>query len=1270
MSKSIENIGERRARLLGRLCGLPLLERPRWRRRLQAAVSLAALEDLEGALDRRAAAWAARNARLPRAEVRPELPIAAQAEALAAAIAAHPVVIVAGETGSGKTTQLPKIALAAGRGREGLIGLTQPRRLAARAAARRLAAELGAPLGGIVGFETRFERALGPELVVKCMTDGILLAELASDRRLLRYDTLILDEVHERNLNIDLLLGHLRTLLPSRPELRVVLSSATLEAERLSRFFGGAPVMAIAGRSHPVEIRWRPPPGGEPLAPEAILPVLAEIEAESDAGDVLLFLPGEREIRELHRALRAALSAGWEILPLYGRLPGRWQDRVFAPGSARRLVLATNIAETSLTVPRIRYVIDTGLVRLARHSPRLGITRLVTERASQASAIQRAGRCGRLGPGVCYRLEEEASFAERARHADPEIRRSSLATVLLRLLALGVREPERFPFLDPPSPRALREGLRELAEIGALASGGGLSATGRQMARLPVDARLARVVVEGARLGVLEETLVVAAFLSIQDPREQGPGEPAPRPAPAGGEAGSDYLGLLALWREFAAARAQGSAAALRQWCEDRRLSLARMREWLELHRELRLAAARAGLANADAASAHALERALLAGFPSFIGRRDERGEYRGPRGRRFRPAAGSVLAAGGARWILGAPLLQTERTVALLACRIDPRWLEQQASQVIARRVFDPRLEPESGRIVAFEELGVEGLVIEARRRIDFARRDPAAARRLFLREGLALARWEGPHPWLEGQRRLLAEAEGIAARLRRGEVLRPPEAIAELLAARLPPEVVDGPSFARWWRQAGEAERERARLGLGELLAVDPAEAEPFPACLAVAGRPFPLRYRFAPGAEDDGVSLELPLELLGALEEGPLSWLVPGLLHERVTALIRALPKGLRRHFAPAPEFARAFLESQPPRDRALAATLGDFLERVTGVAVPPEAWNEAAIPAHLRLRLALLGERGELVAAGRDLAALRRELGERARALLSERLAAADRREALREFPALDFREPNRRLAGVELWPALVGRAGEVLLEYFERREQAGEAHAGGCRALLAAELEALRRRLLRQLPLDPATPLRALPVGGAGRLREQVLEGAFAELFDAHWPRAPALDPEGYRALRTAVEEGWFAAAVARLELCERALAEAAAVAPRLKPPLLGYAAASYEDLRRRFEALLAPDFPARLTRERLAELPRYLRALARRAERIERDPLRDEARMLELAELEAALARIGDERSREALSWQLEELRVAIFAPELGTREPVSLKRLRRALGG
>ncbi len=1253
------------------MAALPPRDRRRLAARLERVRDLESLAVVEAAVAAAEAFWAAWRARLPTPRIRPDLPIAAAAEVLARAIERHPVVIVAGETGSGKTTQLPKIALHAGRGRQGRIGLTQPRRLAARSAARRLAEELGGAVGDVVGFETRFERVLGEGTPIKCMTDGILLAELAGDRRLLAYDTLILDEVHERSLNIDLLLGCLARLLPLRPDLRLVLSSATLEAERLAAYFGGAPVFRIEGRVHPVEVRWRPPAEGVEGA-EAVLAALEEIEAESSEGDVLVFLPGEREIRELSHVLKTRFGEHLEILPLYARLPVTLQDRVFRPGARRRVVLATNVAETSLTVPRIRYVVDTGLARVMRYRPRLGIGRLGLEPISQAAAVQRTGRCGRLGPGVCYRLYDEQQFLARPPQTDPEIRRSALATVLLRLLDLGLREPESFPFLDPPSPKALREGLRELAELGALAGPGRLSERGRRMARLPVDARLAALIVAGERLGCLEQTLVLAAFLSLEDPRERPleQRQEAERAHAQWRVEGSDFAGILTLWRAFERAAEEGSTAALRRWCEAHFLSFPRMREWRALHRELRLAAARIGLDGHRRPVEHALERALLSAFPGFFGRRDEQGDYRGPRGRVFRPFPGSALARRGEPMLLGAPLLELERRYALFACRIEPRLVEAELGHLLSRRLFDPRLAPRDGRVLACEELTLDGFVLVPRRRVDLARFDRTLARAVFLREGLAAARWQTTHPWLVTQRQRLNEATAIAERLRRPDALRSAEEIAALLDARLPAGVVDGPSFLRWWGEARPGERAALELGLDDLLTVDPAAAEPFPNEFELGGERFPIRYRFAPGAEDDGATLELPIECLGLLAEADTSWLVPGLLPERVSALIRSLPRGLRRHFSPAAEFARAFLASDPPRDRPLAEALATFLARRTGVELPPASFREETLPPHLRLRVALLGRSGEVLAASRDLGALARDHAALARAILAERLAAAGLSGPIERFPELDFRRPERALGGLALWPALTERAGAISLERYPSQAEASAAHRRGVLALLRRELDPLVRRLGKQLPVDAATALRALEFGGDRVLAGQVLDGALGELFAERWASAPALDRGGYERLRVEIEAALFPRAVERLSLCVRALAAAAEARARLKPPLLGFAAANYEDLERCLGQLLPPDFAKRLATARLTELPRYLRALALRAERLVRDPARDQARMLELRELERALAGLPahEEERREALFWRLQELRVAIFAPELGTREPVSIKRLRRAL--
>jgi ATP-dependent helicase HrpA len=1247
---------------------------PRLRARLKRVRGAETLQRLRQDIEASAAARARRAAMLPEIVVDPLLPISREAERIVELIRTRQVIVVAGETGSGKTTQLPKLALAAGRGAAGLIGCTQPRRIAARSAARRVAEELGTTLGERVGFQVRFSGQVGDDTLVKFMTDGILLAETQSDRGLHAYDTIIVDEVHERSLNIDFLLGYLRQLLPKRPDLRLIVTSATLDTERFSAFFGGAPVVAVEGRGHPVEVRWRPPdPARDGAAGrgqlESIAAACDEISAEDPMGDVLVFLPGERDIRDAHQWLEKRRYRDTEVLPLYARLSNRDQDRVFRPGPKRRIVLATNVAETSLTVPRIRYVIDPGTARVGRYSPRQQVQRLQVEPISQAAAEQRKGRCGRIAAGVCLRLYDEADFSARPPFTDPEILRASLAGVILRMLALRLGDIESFPFLDPPQPRAVSDGLQQLVELGALDGARQLTATGRLLARLPIDVQLGRMLVEAERLGCLTEVTVIASFLSAQDPRER----PADRRAAADAahaafaDPASDFVGVLRLWDAYRQAHEAFSQSKLRDWCSDHFLSFLRLREWRELHRQLLLATRELGWSpNAEPAAYEPVHRAMLSGLPLMVGHRNQHGDFEGPRGRRFRLFPASALARKPPAWVLSAQLLDLERVWSMLNARVEPRWIEQQAAHLVKRSHFDPFFDARAGRALVYEQVSLFGLILSERRRVDFGLIDAPGARALFIGEALATAALETRCDFIEHNRRVLAEASEHEQRLRRQGLVRDVGDRAEFFETRLPAAVRDRQSLERWWRGAGAAARRALRWSLDDVLVRDEEALSRFPDQLEIDGFRYALCYRFQPGTPDDGVSLTLPLERLNALRPGPLQWLVPGLLLDKVAALIRGLPKSLRRNFVPAPDFARAFIESAPERTDSLGAALGAFLARITGVDVPPDAWDEASLPDHLRLYLRLVDTSGREVGAGRDLAVLQARHGDQARAAFARRAASDLARTGLTSFDFEVLPEDVETDTGLRAYPALVDCGDSVAIEVFEQRPAAAEAHAPGLRRLLALTLGEARRQCMRQLPLEARTTLRHVAFGSERDLREAVADGALQTLLQE--VDGSIRDREGFERARSAIARSLFAAAVERLAACEATLLAYAELLPALEPPLLGFAAANFDDLRSQLQGLLVPGFPRDLGLDRLRQLPRYLKAMRLRAERLVTDPARDQQRMLALQPFQQALVGMAPGERRERLRWLLEELRVSLFAQELGTAEPVSEKRLARWL--
>jgi ATP-dependent helicase HrpA len=1296
----------------GRLLGLLA----RWRARPQDAQArqafLACLQASQDARERRAAA-------LPTAmTVDPALPIATEADAIVELIRTHQVVVIAGETGSGKTTQLPKLCLRAGRGAAGVIGCTQPRRLAARAMAHRVAEELQVSLGGVVGYQVRFSDTVSEQTAIKFMTDGILLAEIQTDRWLSQYDTLIIDEAHERSLNIDFLLGYLKQLLTRRPDLKLIVTSATIDTERFARHFGNAPVVQVAGRGYPVEIRYRPLEGegeavGERTVLDGIVAACDELLADPHMGDVLVFLPGEREIRDAHRALEQRHYRHTEILPLYARLSARDQDRVFHPGSKRRIVLATNVAETSLTVPRIHAVIDPGLARVKRYSPRQKLDRLHIEPISQASANQRAGRCGRIAPGVCIRLYAQADFAARPAFTDPEIRRASLAGVILRMLTLGLGRIEAFPFLEPPEPRAIADGWQQLFELGAVDAQRNLTAIGRAMATLPVDVKLARMLVAARAHGVLEAMLVIASFLGIQDPRER----PADARAAADAahaqfaDAKSEFVGILKLWQAYREAHAALTQSGLRKWAERHFLGFLRLREWWELHRQLKLqcealwpegASAQApgqvaktatdvALASAQSegmspATFAALHRALIAGLPTQIGQRIDKGMYAGPRGRKFQLFPGSKLASRPPPWVLSATLLDTEKVWAITNAAIEPDWVIAEVPHLLARRAQDPHWSRAQGRVVGSEQISLFGLVLAPRRPIHYGARFPEEARQIFVRDALLTGEINTRSAFVARNLRTLERAREEEAKQRRIGLVVDEDWQARWYLDRLPPHVHNAHALDAWYGKLSQAEKAALEWSYDDLLVAGQSDAERFPAYIALGDARLAVHYRFEPGAPDDGMTVAVPLHLLNALDPARLSWLVPGLVEEKVAALIRSLPKALRRHFVPAPEFARAFVEAFPqPQEDAIESVLARFLGKLSGVTVAATDFETAGLEPHLHVNVRLLEGR-TVLAESRNLETLQARFGDLAAQAFARHAAHGLARSGLTTFPDTPIPLTVPGAGGVPAYPALQDDGDSVSLALHAQREVAERLHPQGVRRLLAMALADTRKQVRRQLPVAPRIALLYAAIAaadGAGgvapartragqkqdgdRLREDLVEGAFDALTQDGL--LAIRDAEAFAQRRDAIAKALFGEAMQRLRQAEVILEQVAQVRMRLESRLTGWARANLDDMQAQLAALTPPGFLRSVPAQVLAEYPRWLKALALRAERAQRDPVRDQQRMLELAPFLAALAQADpDDPQANALRWELEELRVSLFAQELGTKGPVSTKRLAQRL--
>ena len=1253
----------------------------------------AAQQALEQALARSREAFAAREARLPDPRIDTELPIGREAEAIVDLIHKHQVVVIAGETGSGKTTQLPKLCLAAGRGAAGLIGCTQPRRIAARAVAKRVAEELQVPLGKEVGWQVRFTEQVGEDTLVKFMTDGILLAEIQKDRYLSAYDTIIVDEAHERSLNIDFLLGYLKGLLRKRRDLKLIVTSATIDTERFAMHFDGAPVISVEGRSYPVEVRYRPledtnadiasKPDAEKSLYEGLLAACDEITREDARGDVLLFLPGEREIREVHHLLERRKYRETEVLPLYARLSAKDQDRVFNPGPKRRIVLATNVAETSLTVPRIRYVVDPGTARVKRYSPRMKLDRLHIEDIAQASADQRKGRCGRVSSGICYRLFSEQDFNSRPRYTDPELLRSSLSGVILRMLSLGLGRVEDFPFIDAPDPRAVADGWQQLTELGAVDKHRQLTPVGKQMAAFAVDVKLARMLIAAKERGALREMIVIASFLGLQDPRErpQEAREAADRAHAAFADERSEFVSILKLWDAYRAAHEDLSQSKLRDWCGQRFLNFLRLREWRELHRQLILNCEALGWAQNEAPADYAdLHRALLAGLALQTGHRSEKGLYEAPRSRKFGLFPASTLASRPPPWVLCATLLDTAKVWGITAAKIEPEWVIDAVPHLLSRRHFDPHWSRRQGRVQGSEQIGLFGLVLLPKKPVHYGGLYPDEAREIFVRQALVTGEIDTRIPLVKRNLATLEHAQEEEAKQRRAGLVVDEDWQVRWYLDRLPSDVHNTAALEAWYGKLDPAAKKALEWSLAELMSVEGSGIERFPKFLPLGDARLALHYRFEPGHAEDGVTLDVPLHLLPALDAARLSWLVPGLVEEKATELIRGLPKALRRNFVPAPDFARAFALAYPNGDAdSVAGALGRFLAKATGVDVAALDFDEAALEPHLRMNLRVGEAEGRgfrVLGQSRSLDELKARFGAEAEKAFAARAGERLAREGLREFPAEPVPLEIAGAGGLPAFPALVLDGEDVALRVLADREAALQAHGGGVVRLAEIALADAVKSARKQLPLNPKTAMVYTAVATAEQLRADLVAKALAALLDGGQggvTLAAIRDREAFNRAIGAVKQKLFGEAMARLKIAEAALTQYAEIRPKLEAPVMGWAKANLDDLRAQLAGLVHPGFVRETPPEAFNELPRYLKALALRAERALRDPTRDQQRMLEVQPFARALdeARrrgIALEAGWQALRWDLEELRVSLFAQELGTKRPVSAKRLAKQL--
>ena len=1253
--------------------------------RRPAAADLREVERLEAQVRGSADLVAVRRASVPFVVYDETLPVHERRADIRAAIESNQVVVISGATGSGKSTQLPKICLEMGRGAAGLIGHTQPRRIAAQALANRVSAELGSSVGDLVGYQVRFVDRTSPRTLVKLMTDGLLLREIESDPLLLRYDTLIIDEAHERNLNVDFLLGVCKRLLPQRPDLRLIVTSATIETQRFAEFFGGAAVIDVEGRSYPVEVRYRPLAEEDetaPPLPEAVRDALEELERDARGlqGDALVFLPGEKQIVET-RDLLVRSRVDWDVLPLYGRLTGPEQDKVFASHTRRRVVLATNVAETSLTIPGVRFVIDAGLARISRYSPRAKFQRLPIEPVSQASADQRRGRCGREGEGICIRLYAEDDYLARPRYTEPELLRTNLASLVLQMAALGLGNPQDFPFLDAPDARLLNDGYRLLQELNAVDGDRRITRLGRQMAALPVDPRLARVLVESGRTACVEEALVLVSFLSIQDPRERptDKAEAADARHAQFADERSDFISVLNLW---AASRepAAGGNRTLRHWCRENFLSFVRMREWADLREQLADMSRTIvkGRGDRPAPSMGILHQTLLTGFLGGIGVLDEARTYLGARDTRFVIAPGTPLQKRSPHWIVAASLVETHRLYARMVAQVQPSWIEAAGAHLVKRTYGEAEWDAQRGMAFAKETVSLYGRILSSGRRINFASVDPLAAQRMFVEEALVRRQPSLPFAFLERNTATRLRLERVESCLRRRDLLAGEDALARFYLERIPAGLASTRVFEKWWRSVEHAtphalDADESVFLLQPLPAV---RASDYPTTFDVQGNALQMHYRYDTAAADDGVSLDLPLPLLRAFDAQRLEWLIPGWLREKVIALLRGLPKDVRREIVPIPDAADRLLGSLPEFGTgSLLAHVAAFVTQEAGIRVDVGQLAAVPLPPWLNVNIRVLDGSGRLMRVGRDIAALRDELrhGPGGASLVSPAADVHWERVGVRQWDFAEWPAETTVRSGrlqLKAYPGLQDEGSSVRLHLFTTEGAARRASRAGVVRLAALALPQQHELARRQAATEREFTLLVAAAGFGKELLGEIADRAVADAVLGHSPELPRRR-EQFEAL---VDRG-------RADVVDRA-AEIARIVKAVLTALKDVRAqlgltngAAFAGVRTsvndQLAELLAPGWVRDTPDGWWHQLPKYVRAVARRLERARGDVERDRKLQgqVEPYELQSRRLRLSADldmpsAERERLRWMVEEFRLSLFAQDLRTLLPVSAKRL------
>lgn len=1276
---------------------LMLRDKQRLMRRIQGAKKVKKSESQQAIADTLAIDLAnamqrveARRAACPKITYPESLPVSQKKDDILAAIRDNQVVIVAGETGSGKTTQLPKICLELGRGIKGLIGHTQPRRLAARSVGDRIAHELDTSLGGAVGYKVRFNDQVSDTTLVKLMTDGILLAEIQQDRMLMQYDTLIIDEAHERSLNIDFILGYLRQLLPKRPDLKVIITSATIDPQRFSRHFNNAPIIEVSGRTYPVEVRYRPVVDDADDVDrdqlQAIFDAVDELGRES-AGDILIFMSGEREIRDTADALTKLNLPHTEILPLYARLSASEQNRVFQSHHGRRIVLATNVAETSLTVPGIKYVIDPGTARISRYSFRTKVQRLPIEPISQASANQRKGRCGRVSEGICIRLYSEQDFLSRPEFTDPEILRTNLASVILQMTSLGLGDIAAFPFVEAPDKRNILDGVRLLEELGAVTTSEQghqqLTPMGRQLAQLPIDPRLARMVLESQKHGAVREVMIITAGLSIQDPRErpsekkQASDEKHRRFA----DKESDFLSLVNLWDHLKEQQKELSANQFRRQCKTDYLNYLRVREWQDIYTQLRQVVKELRIPiNSVPGDFRGIHCSLLSGLLSHIGQKDaDKQEFTGARNARFAIFPGSALFKKPPKWTMVAELVETSRLWGRIAARIDPEWIEPLAQHLIKKSYSEPHWEKAQGAVMATEKVTLYGLPIVAARKVNYGSIDPQVSRELFIRHALVEGDWQTRHAFFRANQRLRSEVEELEHKSRRRDILVDDETLFSFYDQRIGHDVVSARHFDSWWKKASREEPELLNFEKSMLIkdGAQGVSALDYPNFWHQGSFKLRLSYQFEPGTDADGVTVHIPLAILNQIEESGFDWQIPGIRRELVIALIKSLPKPIRRNFVPAPNYAEAFLARATPLEMPLLESMERELRRMTGVTVSREEWQLDQVPDHLRMTFRVIDDKKKTLAEGKSLEALKTELKGQVQQTLSEVADDGLEQQGLHvwSFGSLpQSYEQKRGGYSMKAFPALVDEKDSVAIRLFETEQEQQQAMWQGSRRLLLLNIPSPIKYLHEKLPNKAKLGLYFNPYGKVLDLIDDCIACGIDSLIAKHG--GPAWSEVGFTQLHEQVRAELNDEVVSIARQVEQILTTANGINKRLKGRVDISLALALSDIKSQVGNLIYRGFVTATGAARLPDVERYLHAIERRLEKLAIDPHRDRAQMLKVEQVQQAwqqmLNKLPPPRANEPevkeIRWMIEELRVSYFAQQLGTPYPISEKRIMQAI--